>query len=250
MKNYKEIAGNWIERGRVYGLRNSIGLFKNLKKDGVFSLNLNGQDFFLRGNSVDFTVINSIFARKEYDIDFDFKPAVIIDAGANIGASTVFFRWKYPDARILAIEPERNNFDLLSRNAGSYSGISLENSALWHENTDLVISNPNADNYAFQVDVAKDNTIPVRGVTIDNLMERWSLPWIDILKADIEGAERHIFRASYIPWLKKVRILIIELHEACYPGITDIFQKALRGLDCEVFQRGENHIVINKTFEP
>ena len=90
--------------------------------------------------------------------------------------------------------------------------------------------------------MAKDHTIPVRGVTIDNLMERWSLPWIDILKADIEGAERHIFRASYISWLKKVRILIIELHEACYPGTTDIFQKALRGLNCEVFQ-GERTIL-------
>ena len=52
---------------------------------------------------------------KEYDFAVD-RPSVIIDAGANIGLASIWFASKFPEARILAIEPEKSNYELLVRN--------------------------------------------------------------------------------------------------------------------------------------
>ena len=87
----------------------------NLKKDGCFRLWYNGYYFYLRGKSVDFPVFNSIFGKGEYDFDIAFKPEYIIDAGAYTGISAVYFHKNIPEAKIIAVEPEKSNFDLLSQ---------------------------------------------------------------------------------------------------------------------------------------
>src|SRR5690606_19859897 len=44
------------------------------------------------------------------------RAPLIVDAGANIGASTIYFHYSFPEARLVALEPERSNFDLLCAN--------------------------------------------------------------------------------------------------------------------------------------
>jgi FkbM family methyltransferase len=56
---------------------------------------------------------------------------VIIDAGANIGLSALFFANKYPDAKIFAIEPEETNYKLLELNTKPYNNVCLIKAALW-----------------------------------------------------------------------------------------------------------------------
>jgi hypothetical protein len=59
----------------------------------------------------------------QYGFDLPFQPRVILDAGANIGLTSVYFAKKYPHARIVAIEPEASNFDVLTRNVRPYPSI-------------------------------------------------------------------------------------------------------------------------------
>ena len=97
MRKFSIIICNWLERVRLYGLRNTFRLYKYLKKPREFALKQNGNKFYLRGKTVDFVVFHSIFGNKEYKLQLPFEPDVIVDAGANIGASTLFFKTNFPN---------------------------------------------------------------------------------------------------------------------------------------------------------
>ena len=74
--------------------------------------------FVLRDNKSDKPIFFQVFYEKQYDLyGIDFPDAKkIIDGGANIGCASVYFSLRFPNAEILAIEPEKNNFELLKKN--------------------------------------------------------------------------------------------------------------------------------------
>jgi hypothetical protein len=81
----------------------------------------------------------------------------------------------------------------------------------------------------------------VRGVTIDGLMRDHGFDHIDVLKLDIEGAEREVF-ATPGTWLEKTDLIIAELHERLKVGCNRAFYQATAGFDREWF-KGENVFV-------
>ena len=233
---------NWLERIKNFGIRNSLSLFHNLKKDGCFALRHFGNDFYLRGNTVDFAVFNSIFAKGEYDLNIRFKPEYIIDAGAYTGVSTVYFHHKFPEAKIIAVEPERSNFDLLVRNTKTYKNISCINAGVYGEDAPLVISDRTAEKYAFRVERSTSAEESLPGYTIETLMNKFQLPHIDILKMDIEGAEYSVFKNNPGSWLPSVKVLATEPHEFIHPGVRELILNVLSISDFKVLWKGENLI--------
>jgi FkbM family methyltransferase len=245
MRITSESLQNWLLRFRTYGLLNTVRLFYFLRKDGQFNITIDGRKFFIRGNSVDFTVLNSIYGKGEYDFDPGFTPEVIIDAGANIGASTLFFSKRYPGARIIAIEPEPSNFLLLKRNMEPYQNVTCMNGAVWGRNSNLSLVNPEGEKYAFQFDRMPDGSGNTKGFSIDTIMSDMDVDIADLLKMDIEGGEYSVFNEGNTEWLKRVRVLIIELHEFINPGITDLFQKTIGSIRHRQVIMGENLIIYN-----
>src|SRR5262245_39041058 len=81
----------------------------------TISLKLNACDrlFYIRGKTADDTVVEAIFADREYPILPHFSPKRIVDAGAHCGAASAFFAAHYPEAQIVAIEPDQSNFEML-----------------------------------------------------------------------------------------------------------------------------------------
>ncbi|MRR22216.1 FkbM family methyltransferase [bacterium] len=240
-----EALKNWRERIRSYGLVNSLRLLYFLRRDGEFSIRINGKRFFLRGRSVDFSVLNSIIGKGEYDIEPGFVPGIIVDAGANTGASTLYFRMRFPEARIIAVEPEASNFSLLSRNMEAWPGVQCINAALWFRDGWLSLRNPSADHYAYQFDEIEGSDTTVRSLSLSTLMADAGAETIDILKMDIEGAEYQIFSHSNTDWLRKVKMVIVELHEYINPGVEELFMKAAESVPHRIFLKGENTVLIN-----
>ena len=78
----------------------------------------------------------------------------------------------------------------------------------------------------------------VQGITIDKILKTNSLEKIDILKIDIEGAEREVFMDSS-SWIKKIDVLIIELHDRLKSGCSRSFYNGSNGFDDE-WMHGEN----------
>jgi hypothetical protein len=106
---------------------------------------------------------------------------------------------------------------------------------MWNENTMLnLFGEMNSD---FQVS-QEEGTGEVEGLTFDELMERFSLDSIDVLKVDIEGAEKEVF-ASSGKWLDKVGMLVIELHDRFKPGCRKAVMDAAVGFN-NTWECGEN----------
>ena len=104
-------------------------------------LDFNGKKIPLvyRPNTTDLVIARLIFEFLCYSIDTknvfppamkDFKPRFIIDGGANVGYASVFFANRYPNVeKILAIEPEIENFTMLKYNTQYYPQVESVESA-------------------------------------------------------------------------------------------------------------------------
>ena len=185
--------------------------------------------FTLRTSTADVAVFRQVFVDREYDHAMlaGIHPKQIIDAGAHIGSVSILFAVRFPDARIIAIEPDPKNFELLKLNTKCYENIIPINAALWCEDTQVGLSNPDGTSWAFRVDEG-NKTGNVKAVTLSTLLNEFGILKVDILKMDVEGAEKEIFENTASDWLPRVRILCIELHDRIRPGAARaVYSKAV-----------------------
>jgi FkbM family methyltransferase len=177
---------------------------------------------YLRLRTTDISVFRQVFVTAEYECEWLPSPRVIVDAGANIGLTSVFYANKYPNARIVAVEPERSNFDVMKKNIGPYPNIVGVHGALWKDNTDLFLMSPRARHDGFQTaeepaSGRANHCSDIRGITVDRLMADYCLEHIDLFKIDIEGSEREVFE-NPSAWIDRVGAIVIELHDGIRPG--------------------------------
>jgi FkbM family methyltransferase len=162
-----------------------------------------------RRGSSDVFVFDQIFVDREYRcLEGMENVRTIVDAGANVGYSSAWLLSRFPDANVVAIEPDPRNFDLLARNLAPFGNrAALFRGALWSGDTTLDFGDAfraEGDEWARQVGVA--------AVSMPTLIERYGLETIDILKIDIEGAETAVFNAPDLSWMDRVGAIVIELH--------------------------------------
>lgn len=211
------------------------------------------QPLQLRVLSSDILIYGQIFLLKEYDFVVTRTPEVIVDAGANIGLASVYFAHQYPTTKIIAIEPEQSNFELLQKNVAAYPNITPVQAALWHENTEIHLIDPKFGKWAFRTASKESSQIPltktchtVMGMTVAKLMQTYGLEKIDILKIDIEGAEKEVFSDTSV-WINSVDALITELHERMKAGCRQSFYNGAKGFDNE-WKQGENIYMVKGDF--
>ncbi|NWH04425.1 FkbM family methyltransferase [Desulfobacter latus] len=202
----------------------------------------------LRANTSDIDVFFQIFVKKEYQFNYRPDLEVIIDAGANIGMTSLYFAAAFPDARIFALEPEDSNYELLKENTRAYPNIIPLHCALWHRNAALKIANPKASKFSFEVRET-DGIQSVQAVTIEDLIRDYDLKFIDILKVDIEGAEKQVF-SNTRPWITQIGLVIAELHDSHQVGCSRAFYTALDPFIREEFMVGENIFVETTNQKP
>lgn len=196
---------------------------------------------FLSNYGADVTTLFQIFFAKEYNVPLTKEPEVIVDCGANIGLSAVYFAQKYPSAKIIAIEPDKTNFDFLVRNTKHYGNVICLNKAVWSKPAELAMVNRQNGNWAIQTVVAdahQDNK--VSAVSLNNIIDEFRIDRIDLLKIDIEGAEKELFSRDYKYWLSRTGVLTIELHT---DEITELFYQTLSQFRYRKSYAGENQII-------
>src|SRR5688572_29263736 len=109
---------------KQYGLRGLL-LYRKLKAGNTGALEIPGlkNSITLRKKTSDIALFKQMLVHEEYKFKCPFTPRFIIDAGANIGLSALFFAREYPEATIVPVEVDGGNFDLLQHNTRSYSSI-------------------------------------------------------------------------------------------------------------------------------
>ena len=154
--------------------------------------------------------IRSIFLSEEYRT-LDVKGKVVIDIGANIGDSAIYFA-KKGAKKIIGIEPLVNNYDVAKKNVelnGLSEKIELRLIGCGCEKNTRKISTERKGVYYSLVEDDPEG-MDVSITTLDEIIEK-----IDdeiVLKIDCEGCEYEIILGSQNDVLKKFSHIAIEYH--------------------------------------
>jgi FkbM family methyltransferase len=182
-----------------------------------------------RGEDSDRAVVWQCFRALQYEVPIEpYRTAVqsfyerlvaknhrplIIDCGAHIGASSIWFSLRYPQAEVVAVEPAPDNHALLLENVGGLP-ITPVQAAIASTVGSTKMRDMGWGGWAYRTGGDGDE---VPTTTIDELMEQdRGEPFI--LKVDIEGAEKALF-ASPSPKLAAFPVIIIETHDMLFPGM-------------------------------
>ena len=157
------------------------------------------------------SMFNEIFERKIYQfqsIKKDVTP-FIIDCGANIGLSLIYFKQNYPNCNIVAFEPDPFIFNVLKRNIDKInnSGIELINACLDEKDGVISFFSEGSDGGRIAESNDNRNLIDVRAVTLYNYINKI----VDFLKIDIEGAEYLVLK-NIEDKLHLVKNIFVEYH--------------------------------------
>ncbi len=188
---------------------------------------------FLRVPSTDIKADEQVFRECQYQIDVKAAPSVIVDAGANIGLTSIYFANRFPDAKVFAIECEASNFRLLKRNVAAYDNIVPIHAALWGTDGEIEIVDTGLGHWGFMTrtkNADSANSSCVRAITLSALLHEHGLSHVDLLKIDIEGAEREVFETC-ASWIGSVDTVIAELHDRLKPGCEAAFGRATASFD-------------------
>lgn len=149
------------------------------------------ENFILNDSRSFVFMYREIFDKEIYKFKSKNKTPLIIDCGANIGLSALYFKKRYPQSEIIAFEPDKKVFEILKKNVLSrkYSDIKLINKALWKDNSVLNFKPDHADGGKICSSL-NENTIKIESVRLRDFIDRE----IDFLKIDIEGAEYEVLK--------------------------------------------------------
>lgn len=139
----------------------------------------------------------------------------ILDLGANVGYASRYFANHFGDRKILALEPDQDNFELLCQNVQCSKNIIPLQLAVGRFDGTSELSNPNSEGWARRYQMAE---IGIEIVTVNTLMTKFNIDAWSIVKIDVEGAEKDIFDGDP-SWSSSVDVLIIEIHHSCWKTV-------------------------------
>lgn len=164
----------------------------------------------------------------------------VLDLGANIGITVRYWKAHWPEARVVAVEPDPRNFAMLQRNTEGITGVEVVQAAIWPTPGRLALLSEGVPSSSVRTtDDTPHTDAMVNAVTVPMLMERFGLERISLLKIDIEGAELELFSMAPTDWLARVDAVAIELHDHWKPGCGDAFFRAMDPWDWNYSVHGE-----------
>jgi FkbM family methyltransferase len=240
----------FINSLRIFGLHGVL-IYLKIKLNQTSALRLPGIKFpiQLRRNAADKASFREIFMRRDYDINIpSLTPKFIIDAGANIGLTSVFLTNKYPQAKIFSIEPDEGNYKCLVENTRAYPSIIAIKSALWPTKEPIQLVDKGYGERGFTIEPGESSRV-LEATSVKEIMTTYHIDSIDILKIDIEGSEKELFSENYDTWLPYTKCVVIELHDRMKKGCSKAVFKAFTQYNFSLFIiKGENLIFTNDQY--
>jgi FkbM family methyltransferase len=226
----------------------------------TLSLQVDGastRPFHHRGTPADLGVVRQIFQSEDYSLGRlrrgpelraiyealagGGRRPLIIDAGANIGASVVYFNLVFPNAHILALEPAKNNFEVLEKNVFGID-VDARCAAIGAHLGEVVLMDPGEGEWGYRtVATGTGDRVPMLAASrlVSEKRAQGFEPFI--AKIDIEGGEEELF-ACDTAWVDEFPLLIIELHDWLLPrsASSSNFLKCIAARNRDFVYIGEN----------
>jgi FkbM family methyltransferase len=150
-----------------------------------------------------------LIVREAYRFNATGTEPLIIDGGANIGVSTIYFKKAHPKSRIIAFEPDPEIFQILDENCRAFGlrGVELVQKALWASEGSLDFKREGSDagRVSRKSDIGEIISVPACRLR-PYLNEE-----VEMLKLDIEGAETAVLQ-DCADLLSNVHHLFVEYH--------------------------------------
>lgn len=207
-------------------------------------------------NHSDYLVFQQVFNFQQYEtvvnlikLNINDERIIIIDAGANVFYTSLYFLNIFKNAFVYAIEPSKENASICKENIllnNLKNKTHFYNNALSHKRAiKFSIDNKFRDCKDWAVTTQEDSNGEIEGITLEEIILNNKLSYITFLKIDIEGAERYIFDSNNdLSFLKITKLIAIEIHDE-FDIRKNIYQ-ILQEFNFYIFEMGELTIGINK----
>jgi FkbM family methyltransferase len=210
---------------------------------------------WIRPGTTDWQVLHQVFVGEEYSPYSELHDVavarfyeealahgiipVIVDCGANVGMTSIWYARRYPASVVLAIEPEPGNFEILTMNAENYPNIRPIQAGICDRNTQASLVNDGDAPWAWET--KESATGDVAMVTIPDLLASDPKFQPFIVKIDIEGGELELFRSN-LEWVQSVPLIVFESHDRHFPwkGTFHAIASALIRQPHDYIWQGEN----------
>jgi FkbM family methyltransferase len=162
-----------------------------------------------QGASSDVWNMQQVFLDRQYDVGIP-KPRKILDLGAYVGYTAVYFANRFPSASIISVEPPGSNFDTLVANTAAYSNIRCLPAAVWHERTELTLADCSYGDWGLSF-TPRDADRPVEtvpGYTITNILEMHGWNGVDLIKCSSHGGRVDTLLRPRPNWLERTATVI------------------------------------------
>jgi FkbM family methyltransferase len=213
----------------------------------------------MRLGDSDFAVFKQVFVNREYDLAVIGEAAnrvkaayaailgrgrkpVILDAGANVGAASLWFAREFPKAEVVAIEPDPENAKLLRLNTREVPNITVLEAAVAGSAGKVSLS---ANGLGWAVQTVRSDHGEFPAITIEDALATVHQGEQFIVKIDIEGFESDLFEGD-LGWIDRTTVVMVEPHDWLFPGrgTSRSFQAAMGSRNFEIFIAGENLIYV------
>ena len=207
-------------------------------------------------HNLDYKVIDETWNENVYRIhEYQFKDnAVFVDIGANIGSVSLYvdnfnkFRDDTNKIKVYAVEPEPHNLLLLEENIKNNptEKITVVNNAIWYEQKNVFITNRGGNSSI--VDGALVESVEVLAITIQDLLDLYSIDKVDVMKIDIEGAEFDLIANTPPETLAKINYLVLEFDKSSDGSFGIMVEKLAKQFGLEILGSPERggYVYANK----
>jgi FkbM family methyltransferase len=226
----RELLGHILELAECIGLVAAFNLAirRLLRMAEPVTVSCAGHRLTVRPCDSDPFVLVQIFTKREYDAlpfwmerlnavaagyRLTGRVPLIVDAGANVGYSALYLAEAFPDAVVVAAEPDPACVERIRVNCAGHQRIRVVHAAVWSHDRGVDLTNRDEGSWANRVADGGDTP----SVTLDALLTEVPGGAPFILKLDIEGAETEVCRASPQA-LSEFACIMIEPHDWMLPG--------------------------------
>jgi FkbM family methyltransferase len=254
-------AAGGLRKGIIYGRVGRLRHISNFLGQKYHIIDIPGAGpVRVRPKSSDISSFRQVFEWRCYDLSYfrqflrvraayqrildGGRIPLIIDAGANVGAASVWFVKLFPEAHIIAVEPDADNAELCRLNTRAWRNIKVIEAAIGSEPGAVSLSNPEKHAWSIRTTRSADGEVPV--CTIPQIiLDEQTAGSLFLVKVDIEGFENDLF-ASNIEWLDDAEVVIIEPHDYMFAGEGRCrnFLRELGSRSFEILISGNNLIYI------
>lgn len=191
--------------------------FGKIKNKYVFYKLRNGLIYKLRGGSTDRFIINEVWIHKSYNPKgFEIKPNdIVVDIGAHAGIFTILASYFAKQGQVYAFEPFKENYNLLLENINLNKAKNIQafNKAVSDISGKLkfyVSTSKNKGQNSMYKLGESQKEVSVEKISFKDFIK--TIPKIDFLKIDCEGAEYEILFSLSKKELQKVKKISMEFH--------------------------------------